>query len=185
MLTALFVALLIPGCAFMQLASKNLKPPAVAYNRAEVLRVAASKTDMNFHTSVRNPNYVGLQNVRISYRLFHEDKPFLKGNDIMIDLAPRAESPLVVPAAIVYADVFSVSVNALKRVLAGDKSIPVRIDLVISGNPTLYDSTKSGSLFPFTVSLSRTENIPIPQEQIDRLKKQAAEGAVDQLRRRF
>jgi LEA14-like dessication related protein len=175
----------LPGCAFFSLANQKLKPPTVAYDRAEVLRVAASKTNVNFHTRVGNPNKVGLQNVRISYQLFHEDRPFLKGNDIMIDLAPSAASPLAVPAEIVYTDIYAASASAIKRVLAGDKTIPVRIDLVISGNPTLYDSTRSGSLFPFTVSLSRTENIPVPQEQIDKAKKQAAEKAVDQLRRRF
>jgi LEA14-like dessication related protein len=181
----LAAALLLPGCAFLSLASQKLKPPDVAYDRAEVLRVAMSKADVNFHTRINNPNVVGLQNVRISYQLFHEDRPFLKGNDILIDLAPRTESPLVVPTEIVYTDVYAASSSLVQRVLAGDKNFPVRIDLVISGNPTLYDSTKSGSLFPFTVKLSRTENIPIPQEQIDRAKKQAADKAVDQLRRRF
>jgi hypothetical protein len=182
---AAFAALLFPGCAFLQLASQKLEPPDVAYDRAEVLRVAMSKADVNFHTTIRNPNAVGLQNVRVSYQLFHEDKPFLKGDDILINLAPRAKSALVVPTEIVYIDVYAASARAVKRVLAGDKSIPVRIDLVISGNPTLYDSTRTGSLFPFTVSLSRTENIPLPQEQIDRLKRDAAAEAADQLRRRF
>jgi hypothetical protein len=184
-LATVLVAILTSGCAFMDLASQKLKPPEVAYDRAEVLRVAMTKADVNFHTTVNNPNIVGLQNVRVSYQLFHEDKLFLQGRDILIDLAPRANSALIVPTEIVYTDVYAASARAIQRVIAGDKSIPVRIDLVISGNPTLYDSTRAGSLFPFTVNLSRTENIPIPQEQIDRLKQQAAEEAVNQIRRRF
>jgi LEA14-like dessication related protein len=182
---ALAASILVSGCAFFSLANQKLKPPTVAYDRTEVVAVAPRATNVNFHVKVGNPNAVGLQNVRISYQLFHDDKPFLKGNDLLIDLAPRKDSPLGVPAEIVYADVFATSMKVVERVLSGDKAIPVRIDLVISGNPTLYDSTRTGSLFPFTVHLSRTEDVPVPQEQIDLLKKKAADGALKQLRNRF
>ncbi len=188
--------LLLHGCAFFSLASQKLKPPTVAYDHTEVVAVAPRAANVNFHVKVGNPNAVGLQNVRISYQLFHDDgrrheagdqpnHPFLKGNDLLIDLAPRKDSPLGVPAEIVYADVFATSVKVVEKVLAGAKTVPVRIDLVISGNPTLYDSTRAGSLFPFTVHLSRTEDVPVPQEQIDLLKKKAADGALNQLRKRF
>jgi hypothetical protein len=178
-------SLILPGCAFFSLANQKLKPPTVAYDRTEVVAVAPRAANVNFHVKVGNPNTVGLQNVRISYQLFHDDRPFLKGNDLLIDLAPRKDSPLGVPAEIVYADVFATSMKVVEKVLSGDKTIPVRIDLVISGNPTLYDSTRTGSLFPFTVHLSRTEDVPVPQEQIDLLKKKAAEGALNKLRKRF
>jgi hypothetical protein len=178
-------ALILSGCAFLGLASQKLKPPAVAYDHTEMVAVAPRAANVNFHVNVKNPNAVGLQNVRISYQLFHDDKPFLKGNDLLIDLAPSATSPLGVPAEIVYADVFATSLEMAKKVLAGEKAIPVRIDLVVSGNPTLYDSTRTGSLFPFTVHLSRTEDVPVPQEAIDRLKKQAADKALQQLRKKF
>jgi hypothetical protein len=184
-LTALTALALLSGCAFFSLANRKLKPPTVAYARTEIVAVAPRATTAVFHVNVKNPNGVGLQNVRISYQLFQEGKPFLKGNDLLIDLAPSGTSPLGVPAEIVYADVFATSMEVTKKVLAGAKAIPVRIDLVVSGNPTLYDSTRSGSLFPFTVHLSRTEDVPVPQEAIDRLKKDAANKAVDQLKRRF
>jgi hypothetical protein len=178
-------AILLSGCAFFSLANRKLKPPAVAYDHTEVVAVAPRAANVNFHVNVKNPNSVGLQNVRISYQLFHDDKPFLKGNDLLIDLAPSGASPLGVPAEIVYADVFATSMTVTQKVIAGAKTIPVRIDLVVSGNPTLYDSTRSGSLFPFTVHLSRTEDVPVPQEAIDRLKKQAAEKGLEQLKKRF
>lgn len=184
-LLAAFLLSGLSGCAFFSLASHKLKPPTVAYDHTEVIGVAPRAADVNFHVDVKNPNSVGLQNVRISYQLFHDNKPFLKGNDLLIDLAPSATSPLGVPAEIVYADVFATSLEMAKKAAAGAKTIPVRIDLVVSGNPTLYDSTRSGSLFPFTVHLSRTEDVPVPQEAIDRLKKQAAEKGLEQLRRRF
>jgi hypothetical protein len=184
-LTVLAALALLSGCAFFSLANRKLKAPTVAYDRTEMVGIAARAANVNFHVDVKNPNSVGLQNVRISYQLFHDDKPFLKGNDLLIDLAPGGTSPLGVPAEIVYADVFATSLKVAQKVLAGDRVIPVRIDLVVSGNPTLYDSTRSGSLFPFTVHLSRTEDVPVPQEAIDRLKKDAAGKAVDQLKRRL
>lgn len=185
LLVAAFLLTGFSGCAFFSLASRKLKPPTVAYDHTEVVGVAPRAANVDFHVNVKNPNSVGLQNVRVSYQLFHDDKPFLKGHDVLIDLAPSATSPLGVPAEIVYADVFATSVTVAQKVLAGARTIPVRIDLVISGNPTLYDSTRSGSLFPFTVHLRRTEDVPVPQEAIDRLKKQAAEKGLEQLRRRF
>ncbi len=184
-LAAFILVSLLSGCTFLQLASRKLKAPDVTYDRLELVGVAARSANVNFHLNVKNPNSVGLQNVRVSYQLYHDDKPFLNGNDILIDLAPNAVSPLGVPAQIIYADVFATSTAVAKKVLSGARAIPVRIELVISGNPVLYDSTRSGSLFPFTVHLSRTEDIPVPQETIDRLKKDAADGLVDQLRRKF
>jgi LEA14-like dessication related protein len=173
---------LFSGCTFLQLARSPLEPPEVAYRTVDVLRVDERAAKLQIGLQAKNPNSVGLQNVRLSYTLVHEDRPFLKGNDLLVDLSPNASTLLEVPAEVVYRDALAASRSLLQRAMAGEKTFPVRIDLVVSGNPTLYDSTRSGSLFPFTVNVSRTVDVPIPREQ---LEKAARDKALEELRRRF
>jgi hypothetical protein len=53
------------------------------------------------------------------------------------------------------------------------------------GNPTLYDSTKTGTLWPpFSVKISRVQDIPIPQDKIDAAKEKATDTAIRKLKKR-
>ena len=50
------------------------------------------------------------------------------------------------------------------------EKLPVRIDAILSGNPTLYNDKESGSLIPFSLKISRTESVPIPQDDVQKAK---------------
>lgn len=180
----LFLTLTIgmSSCAFMRLAtSGKMKVPTFAYVRCEVKSVTPSQTNVDFILSSYNPNEVGLKNVSVSYELFNEGKRFLKGNDVRIELSPKDTTRIVIPAEIVYREIINVIGPAAEKVLLGSRTIPVRIDAVISGDPTLYNSKEEGSLIPFSLKVSRTEEIPIPQDQINRAKSRA----LDQVMKRF
>lgn len=183
---ALFAAALFSGCAFFGLAkSTKFKPPALAYSHAQVNKVEPRAADVDFHLKAQNPNKVGLKGVRVSYELFYKDRRFLAGDDIIIDLAPNAGRPLVIPTEIVYADVFGTAGEVALKVAAGAKTIPVRVDVVMAGNPTLYDSTKTGTLWlPFSIKLSRVQDIPIPQDKIDAAKDKAKDTVIRKVRKK-
>jgi hypothetical protein len=56
---------------------------------------------------------------------------------------------------------------------------------VMVGNPALYDSTKTGTLWlPFSVRLSRVQDIPIPQDKIDAAKDRATDTVIRKVRKR-
>jgi hypothetical protein len=168
----LFVALTLglSSCAFFSMA-RNLKQPAITYVRCDVKNVEERKADVQFVLSAYNPNTVGLKNVWVSYELFYEGKRFLKGDSIRVELPPMETTPLLIPAEIDYREVFRVAGPMAERVLLGQKTVPVRIDAVISGKPTLYNSVEESSLISFTFKISRTEQIPIPEDQINSAKK--------------
>jgi hypothetical protein len=186
----LFLALasvaLFSGCAFFGMAkSTKFKPPAIAYSHAKVNEVDQHAALVDFHLKAKNPNKVGLKGVKVSYELFYEGRRFLAGDDIVIDLAPSAERPLVIPTEIVYADVFGSAAGVALAVAKGAKTIPVRIDVVMNGNPTLYDSTKTGTLWlPFSVKISRMQEIPIPQDKIDAAKGKAKDTVIKKIKKR-
>ena len=155
-----FMVLMLSSCAFFRLAtSSKFKPPTFAYVRCDVKNVTSGKADVEFVLSSYNPNEVGLK----------------------IDLAPKDTSRIVIPAEIVYGEIVRVAGPAAEKILRGAKTIPVRIDAVISGNPTLYDKKEEGSLIPFTVKVSRTEDIPVPQDQINRAKSRAMDAILKKL----
>jgi hypothetical protein len=183
---AFLAAALFSGCAFLGLArSTKFKPPAVSYAGAKVNSVEPRAAQVDFHLKAKNPNSVGIKGVKVSYELFYKGNRFLAGDDIVIDLAPNAERPLVIPTEIVYADVFATAGGVALKVAAGAKTIPVRIGVVMSGNPTLYDSTKSGTLWlPFSVKISRVQEIPVPQDQINDAKDKAKDTAIKKFKKR-
>jgi LEA14-like dessication related protein len=180
------VVLLLAGCTFLGLLRKEkFKAPAVAYQSAGIHHVTERSAQIDFTLKAKNPNSVGLQNVKVGYQLFYQDKRFLLGKDMAVAFAPRAETPFVIPTEVVYADVYAVSGALAQAILRGARTIPVRIDAEISGNPTLYDSARTGGLFPFTVHVSRIVEVPIPQGQIDKAKARAQEEALRRLKKRF
>jgi hypothetical protein len=185
----LAAALLVPtlsGCAFMRLArSEKLKVPEVTYLRTVVKSVSGDRAEVDFVLNAKNPNKIGLKNVRVDYELFHEGRMFLKGDGIDVALAPAGDTELRIPAVIAYGSVFTTAYALTQRVIAGDSTVPVRLDAVVSGKPTLYNEVEQGSLFSFTKKLSRTEQIPIPRKQIDEAAGAARNRVIDTIKRKF
>jgi hypothetical protein len=47
------------------------------------------------------------------------------------------------------------------KLLLNEKSMPVRLDAVLKGNPTLYNQSEEGSLWASSVKVSKTLDIPL------------------------
>lgn len=54
-------------------------------------------------------------------------------------------------------------------------------DALVAGNPTVYNEKEAGGMFQFSLKLSRSEDVPIP----DRLYKDAGKAAMRSLRKMF
>jgi hypothetical protein len=190
LLTAILVGLLVTslttGCAFMRLArSEKLKVPEVTYLRTVIKSYDTEKAVVDFVINAKNPNKIGLKNVAVDYQLFHEGRAFLKGDGIEVSLAPSGDTEIRIPAVIAYTSVFSTAYALSQRIIAGDSTVPVRLDAVVSGKPTLYNEVEEGSLFSFTKKVSRTENIPIPRKQLDDATDAAKNRVIDSIKKRF
>src|SRR5690606_31059387 len=185
-MTVALVSGIASGCTFLRLArSEKLKAPVVTYLRTEVRSVSAREAEVDFVLNARNPNKIGLRNVSVDYELFHEGRPFLKGAGIDAALAPAGDTELRIPAVIAYGSVFTTSYALTQRIIAGDSTVPVRIDAVVSGKPTLYNETESGSLFSFSKAVSRVVDVPIPRKQRDDATDAGKKRALDELKKRF
>jgi hypothetical protein len=42
---------------------------------------------------------------------------------------------------------------------------------VITGNPTVYNEIEEGALFRFSLKVSRTEEVPISEDSVDKAKR--------------
>ncbi|MEO7423879.1 MAG: LEA type 2 family protein [Fibrobacteria bacterium] len=178
----LLLPLFLSACTFFKLFhSSKLKRPFFAYKKCVVKEVNDRRASIEIFLSAYNPNEVGLKGVAVDYELFSEGKRFLKGDGVKIELPPRDTTGIAIPAEIIYSDVFSAVGPAAARVMLGRETVPVRIDAVIYGNPTLYNEKEEGSLLSFSVKASRTENIPIPQDDL----KKAKNAARDALKKLF
>lgn len=176
----------LSGCAFLRLArAEQIRKPEITYLRTVVKSYDLEKATVDFVINARNPNKIGLKNVAVDYELFHEGRAFLKGDGIQVSLAPAGDTEIRIPATIAYNSMFTTAYALTQRIIAGDSTVPVRLDAIISGKPTLYNEIEEGSLFSFTHKLSRTENIPIPRKQIDDATDAARQRVIDSIRKRF
>lgn len=87
---------------------------------------------------------------------------------------------IVIPASVVYREILEVAGPAAQGLLRNRKSIPVHVDTVLSGNPTLYNDVEEGALFQFSLKVSRTVDAPIPKDAEDKAKK-AVRGALKKI----
>jgi LEA14-like dessication related protein len=158
-----FLILALTGCAFTRLMTMPFEKPTFTYTGAEQVETSQSRVIVNFLFTAHNPNEAGLKNVTVSYELFFEEKKFAKGNDIHLDLNPKGDSEIKVPATIYYTDLFPVLGSVLKRILSGQKTIPITIIAVFSGKPALYSEKGKEETISFEKRLTRTVDIPLPQ----------------------
>jgi hypothetical protein len=168
----IFAALALSSCAFLRMVRESkLEKPSFSYVACRFLGASDRQADLEFTFSSFNPNAIGLKNITVDYELFYEGKRFLNGGDIALNLKPKDTTRIVIPAAVVYREVFEVAGPAAQRILLNRKSIPVRIDAVITGNPTVYNEIEEGALFRFSLKVSRTEEVPIPEDSVDKAKR--------------
>jgi hypothetical protein len=178
MLAALtLAALALSSCAFFRIVrSTKIKTPSFSYVACRFLGASDRQANLEFALASFNPNSIGLKNVTVAYELFYEDKRFLHGGDIALDLKPLDTTRILIPASVVYREVFAAAGPVAQRLLLNRKSIPVRIDAVISGKPTVYNEVEEGALFQFSLKVSRTEEIPIPEDSVDKAARAVKAG---------
>jgi hypothetical protein len=177
----LLAALSLSCCTFLRLVrSTKIKNPSFEYVTTRFIGASDRQSDLQFVLSSFNPNAIGLKNVSVSYELFYEDKRFLNGGDIAVELKPKDTTRIVIPAAVVYDEVIAVAGPVAQGLILNHKSIPIRVDAVISGKPTVYNEVEEGSLFSFSLKVSRKVDVPIPEDTMDKAKK-AVRGALKRI----
>jgi hypothetical protein len=82
-----------------------------------------------------------------------------------LELGPKGDTEIKIPATIAYADLAPVLKSVVRRILSGQKTIPITIDAVFSGRPAFYG--ESGKEYPlsFVRRLVKTVDIPLQQER--------------------
>ena len=163
--------LILPGCSLSRLLGTKLERPTFAYSGYELAEVSESETTVQFLFSAHNPNKVGIKDVLVSYELLVEGNFLLQGNDIRLVLPPKSDTVIQVPAVIAYKDLLPVLGSLANRILSGQKTVPITINAVFTGKPLIYDESGQGSAFSFEKNLTKTEDIPIPLDKINKAMK--------------
>jgi hypothetical protein len=158
-MAALILALM--GCAYTKLMTTRFENPTFTYTGSELVEATQGKVIVNFLFSAHNPNKAGLKNVICSYELFVEEHKFLTGNDIPLALDPNGDTVFKVPATIVYADLSPVLGSVVRRILSGQKTIPITIDALFSGKPAIYSEAGKETPISFERRLVKTTDIPL------------------------
>jgi LEA14-like dessication related protein len=161
----LSLLLVLSGCTAARLLTAHFEKPTFSYTGFELVETSQSKVVVNFLFSAHNPNEAGLKNVTVSYELYVEEKKFAQGNDIPLDLNPKEDTDIKVPAAIYYNDLFPVLGSVIRRILSGQKTIPITITAVFSGKPALYSEAGKERPVSFEKRLTKTADIPLPRRE--------------------
>ena len=188
LLLSLVLSLLASCTAVRILKSTKLKEPTFKFVDHKIEKVRSKKTVVHLSFDAYNPNEVGLRNVYLSYELFTKEKRFLKGKNIKINLVPKGTTQVVVPAEIVYKDVFRALRPVAEKILLKHKTLPVKVKVKMHGRPTVYNKVEEGALFSFNLNLNTTIDVPIPHDEIDAAVNKAAKKAkkkLDKLKKFF
>ncbi len=164
----LALILALSGCTFIKLMTTRLEKPTFTYTGFELVEASQSRTIVNFLFSVHNPNEARLKSVTCSYELFVEGKKILTGNNIPLELNSKGDTEIKIPATIAYADLFPVLGSVVRRILSGQKTIPITIDAVFSGKPAIYSEAGKEKPISFESRLIKTADIPLPQGRRNR-----------------
>ncbi len=157
--------LALTGCVYFKMAAAPPQKPTFTYRGAELIESTQSGVLVNFLFTAHNPNKAGLKNVTCTYELFVEEKKFLTGNDIPLTLNPKGDTDIKVPATIAYKDLFPVLGSVLRRILAGEKTVPITINALFSGNPAILTEEGKEEPLPFSMRFTRTTDIPLQPER--------------------
>lgn len=161
----LALILALPGCTYTKLMTTRFEQPTFTYTGSELVETSESRAIVNFLFIAHNPNEAGLKNVTCSYELFVEEKKFLTGKDIPLALDPKGDTEIKVPATIAYADLYPVLGSVVRRILSGQKTIPITINAVFSGKPAIYSEAGKETPISFERRLIKTADIPLAQER--------------------
>ena len=157
--------LALSGCTYTKLMTTRFEKPTFTYAGSELVETSQGGATVNFLFTAHNPNKAGLKNVTCSYELFVEGKKFLTGKDIPLALEPKGDTAIKVPATIAYADLYPVLGSVLRRILSGQKTIPITIEVVFSGRPAIYSEAGEDKPISFERRLIKNADIPLSQER--------------------
>ncbi len=161
----LALVLVLPGCAYTKLMTTRFEQPTFTFTGSDLVESSQGRAVVNFMFSAHNPNEAGLKNVTCSYELVAEGKKFLTGTDILLAFDPKGDTEIKVPATIVYADLYPVLGSIVRRILSGQKTIPITIIAVFSGKPAIYTEAGKETPISFERRLIKIADIPLAQER--------------------
>ena len=161
LLTLAALILALSGCTYTKLITTRFENPTFTFKGSELVETSRSGAVVNFLFIAHNPNKAGLKNVTCSYELFVEGKKFMTGNDVPLSLAPNGDTEVKVPATIDYADLSPILGSVVRRILSGQKTIPITIEALFSGKPAIYSESGKETPISFERRLVKTAEIPL------------------------
>jgi LEA14-like dessication related protein len=131
--------------------SGDIKKPSLRYVTYEVGEITPHHTTVDFVLSCYNPNSFGLSGVTLSYELSTENRRFLLGKDIQVELKAKDTTRIVVPTEVEYNDALRAAGSVAAKIAMDKKSLPVRIDAVLACH----------KLITFSLKVSQTVEVPL------------------------
>jgi hypothetical protein len=164
---AVIVAVILaqPACSYTKLMTARFENPTFTFTGSVLVETSQNGAIVNFLFTAHNPNEAGLKNVTCSYELFVEGKKFMTGRDFTLALDPKGDTQITVPATIAYTDLYPALGSVVRRILSGQKTIPITIDALFSGKPAIYTEAGKETPISFERRLAKTAEIPLQQER--------------------
>ncbi len=144
----------------------GLSQPNISYDSYFIGEASSKQVPIELYFSVDNPNPIGIKDVKVSSEYFFEGKRFLSSKENIITLKSNGKTKITIKADLLYKNITHASTSIAKKVLNGDKTIPIEVKVRLHGNPTLSNKFGLAIKFSFDKSIKQTINIPIPQDSI-------------------
>ena len=165
------------GCTAYKLShSTKFEEPKIEFSRYCIKRVTDRQAEVDFIVLAENPNHVGIKGISADYELYLDDSRFAAGKAADVELPPGRETAITVPMVVVYKELLNTIGPAIERLLSNQKSMPITVKAKIYGNPRLYSDTEEGSLPRFEKRITRTIDIPLPEDESNKARDRLEEA---------
>lgn len=169
-----FLVALCSGCtALMIVGGSDLVKPKFTYIKYKKGDIDKEKATVYLYFEASNPNRIGLKDTLVDYELSIEGQRFLTGQQVSLNLVPGAKTEIIVPADVVYKDVFKAAGPVIQLALMGREKIPVDVRVRIHGEPKVYDGAREGSFYAFNFETSQRIEVDIPKAKLREFKRDA------------
>lgn len=163
--------ILTGGCtAYKLLHSARIEEPKFEFSGCVIKRVTDRQTEVDCIILAKNPNSVGIKGLSADYELYMDDSRFATGKAVDVELPPVGQIAVTVPVVVVYRELLRAIGPAMERFLSNQKSMPITVKARVYGNPKLYSDTEEGSLLPFEKRVTKTIEVPLPEDEIEKAK---------------
>lgn len=161
------VSFFLYSCSSAQIKKyTKIKKPEIKYQKYKIISATDKQVKLNVYFNANNPNDIGIDSFFMNYELFVNNKSFVKGLKVKLQLIPKGKTVIILPINIRYKNLKSSIRSVAKLIVKGERSVPIAADIEIFGKFKVMTVIEKDYRFHKNIMM----NIPLPRQSMKDVK---------------